>query len=147
MERAIGLSFLVGGVFYILFATATNFYVALIMLAVAHMGGSTLWVFSTVLLQGVEDEFRGRVFAAELMLMTLAMAASNYAAGIAMDSYGYSPRAVTVAVGLVFMTPGIIWLLTKRWRDKDGPPVVAPVELLPHMSDTDALISHIEREA
>ena len=44
-----------------------------------HCGGSILWVFSTVILQNeVVDRFRGRVFAAELALVTLTMAASNY---------------------------------------------------------------------
>ena len=38
----------------------------------AHFGGAILWVFSTVLLQlEVPDRFRGRVFAAELALVTL----------------------------------------------------------------------------
>ncbi len=52
---------------------------ALIVLGIAHCGGSILWVFSTVMLQrAVVDNFRGRVFAAELALLTLTMAASNY---------------------------------------------------------------------
>ena len=79
-----------------------------------------LWVFSTVLLQSsVEDEFRGRVFAAELMLMTLAMAASNYATGEALDRFGVSPRAAAVAIGLFFLLPGLLWLLTRRLWDRD----------------------------
>ena len=40
---------------------------------------SILWVFSTVLLQlEVPDRFRGRVFAAELALVTLTSSASSY---------------------------------------------------------------------
>ena len=75
-DLIIGVGFLVGGAFYIAFGLANNFALALFVLAVAHMGGSILWVFSTVLLQStVEDQFRGRVFAAEFTLMTLAMAA------------------------------------------------------------------------
>jgi MFS family permease len=120
MQRAIGYSFIVAGVFYIAFGGAINFTLALVVLAVAHMGGSTLWVFSTVLLQaGVEDEFRGRVFAAELMFLTLTMAASNYATGEALDRFRVSPRAVAVAIGLFFMLPGVLWLLTRRWWDRD----------------------------
>ena len=84
------------------------------------MFGSVLWVFSTVLLQAtVEDDFRGRVFAAELTLMTLAMAASNYFTGEALDSFGYSPRTVTVAVGLFFILPGLLWFLTRRLWDRE----------------------------
>jgi MFS family permease len=121
MQRTIGVSFFVAGAFYVLFGVAESFALALVWLALAHMGGSVLWVFSSVLLQStVEDEFRGRVFAAELMLMTLALAASNYATGKALDRFQISPRAVTVAIGLFFIIPGALWLLTRRRWDKDG---------------------------
>jgi MFS family permease len=123
MQRTIGVAFIVGGAFYILFGVAESFPLALLWLALAHMGGSVLWVFSTVLLQSsVEDEFRGRVFAAELMLMTLAMAASNYATGEALDGFRISPRAVTVAIGILFFLPGLLWLLTRRLWDKSPAP-------------------------
>jgi hypothetical protein len=98
------------------FGSATSFILALIVLGVAHMGGSILWVFSTVLLQrSVEDNFRGRVFAAELALLTLTMAASNYVTGELLDRFGISPRVVTIGIGLLFVVPGIIWLITYRW--------------------------------
>ncbi len=119
MQRTIGVSFVVGGVFYVLFGLAESLTLALLWLAIAHMGGSVLWVFSTVLLQStVEDDFRGRVFAAELMLMTLAMAASNYATGVALDRFQISPRVATVAIGLFFVLPGVLWVLTRRWWDR-----------------------------
>jgi MFS family permease len=121
MQRAIGVSFLFAGAFYVAFGWEGRFTLALLWLAVAHAGGSVLWVFSTVLLQSsVEDEFRGRVFAAELMLMTLAMAASNYATGEALDRFQVSPRVVAAAIGLFFLLPGALWLLTRRWWDREG---------------------------
>ncbi|HYN86426.1 MAG TPA: MFS transporter [Pyrinomonadaceae bacterium] len=127
MRRAIGLSFLVGGVFYILFGAATNFYLALVLLAFAHMGGSVLWVFSTTLLQeSVDDEFRGRVFAAEMTLLTLTLAASNYATGEALDRFGLSPRAVAVGVGCVFIIPGLVWFATARWWERPPSSIIAP---------------------
>lgn len=119
MQRAIGFAFIVAGLFYVLFGTSQSFTLALLFLAVAHMGGSVLWVFSTVLLQSmVEDDFRGRVFAAELMLMTLAMAASNYATGEALDRFRISPGVVTAAIGIFFTVPGALWFLTRRWWDR-----------------------------
>jgi MFS family permease len=121
MQRAIGFSFVVAGVFYACFGSARSFALALLWLAVAHMAGSTLWVFSTVLLQAtVEDNFRGRVFAAELTLMTLAMAASNYFTGEALDRFGYSPRTVTIAIGVFFTLPGLLWFLTRSAWDRDS---------------------------
>jgi MFS family permease len=119
MQVSIGISFLIGGVGYIAFGSATNFVLALIVLGVAHTGGSILWVFSTVLLQrDVEDSFRGRVFAAELALLTLTMAMSNYATGELLDRFRLSPRAVTIGIGAFFMFPGVAWFLTQRWWDQ-----------------------------
>jgi MFS family permease len=120
MQAMIGLSFLVGGIFYAAFGVATNYALAILMLLVAHMGGSILWVFSTVLLQtAVEDNFRGRVFAAELALFTLTMAASNYVAGELLDRFNYSPRAVTIGIGVLFLLPGFLWFATARWWDRE----------------------------
>lgn len=120
MQISIGIAFLIGGVFYILFGTATSLIFALIVLGIAHCGGSILWVFSTVMLQrSVADNFRGRVFAAELALVTLTMAASNYATGEFIDRFGISPRWVTAGVGTVFLMPGIVWFLTQRWWDRE----------------------------
>ena len=120
MQASIGIAFLIGGVFYIAFGSATSFVLALIVLGIAHCGGSILWVFSTVLLQrSVEDKFRGRVFAAELALLTLTMAASNYTTGELLDRVGISPRWVTVGIGTFFMMPGFAWFLTQRWWDQE----------------------------
>ena len=129
MQTAVGIAFLIGGTFYIAFAVSRSFAWALVFLAVAHMGGSILWVFSTVLLQKtVEDNFRGRVFAAEMALVTLTMATSNYVVGELMDRFGISPRWVTAGVGIFFLLPGITWFLTKQWWDRKER-AIAPVKI------------------
>ncbi len=118
MQQWIGFGFLLGGIFYIAFGRATVFVFALIVLGTAHMGGSIVWVFSTVLLQRtVEDQFRGRVFAAELALLTLTMAASNYIAGEMLDRFNFSARAITVGMGVLFLIPALLWFITERWWD------------------------------
>jgi len=134
MQIAIGIAFLIGGTFYFAFAVSRSFAFALLFLAIAHCGGSILWVFSTVLLQqNVEDQFRGRMFAAEMALVTLTMAASNYLVGELMDRFGFSPRVVTAGVGAFFLLPGLIWFATeKRWDRKDlfaAPAITKPEEL------------------
>jgi hypothetical protein len=120
MQASIGIAFVIAGLFYVLFGSATSFVFALFMLGVAHCGGSILWVFSTVMLQrGVIDNFRGRVFAAELALLTLTMACSNYATGELLDRFRFSPRVVTIGIGIFFLMPGLTWFLTQRWWDRD----------------------------
>jgi hypothetical protein len=60
-------------------SAAPNLAVAALCVLVAHLGGSILWVFSTVLLQmEVPDRFRGRVFSVELALMTITLSISSY---------------------------------------------------------------------
>ena len=120
LQTSIGIAFLIGGAFYMAFGASTSFAMALIVLGIAHTGGSILWVFSTVLLQrSVEDNFRGRVFAAEMALLTLTMATSNYFTGELLDRFNISPRVVTIGIGTFFLIPGIMWFLTQRWWDKE----------------------------
>jgi Na+/melibiose symporter-like transporter len=127
---SIGVAFLIGGIGYIAFGATTSFIFALVVLGVAHTGGSILWVFSTVLLQrGVEDSFRGRVFAAELALLTLTMAASNYLTGELLDRFRIPPRVVTIGIGAFFLLPGIVWFITRRWWDLDGKERVSSLKI------------------
>jgi predicted MFS family arabinose efflux permease len=126
MQASIGVSFVIAGIFYSAFGSATSFVFALIVLGIAHCGGSILWVFSTVMLQrSVEDNFRGRVFAAELALLTLTMAASNYVTGELLDRFQISPRIVTVGIGIFFLIPGVTWFLTQRWWDREKRPALS----------------------
>ena len=79
----------------------------------AHMGGSTVWVFSTTLLQlHTEDRFRGRVFAADLGLGSLTFAVTAYLAGRFLDA-GISARTVATSTGLLMLVPAAIlaWAL------------------------------------
>ena len=95
LALGIAAGFFVAGGFYLVFAAVDNLPLALVVLLVAHMGGSTLWVFSTTLLQmAVPDALRGRVFAAELALMTLGLTLSNFVTGWALDTLGWSPRTL-----------------------------------------------------
>ena len=80
---------------------------------VAHAGGSTVWVFSTTLLQfHTEDRFRGRVFAADLGLGSLTFAVTAYLAGRFLDA-GISARTVATSTGLLMLLPAAIlaWAL------------------------------------
>jgi hypothetical protein len=115
MALGIGAGFFVAGGLYLVFAVVVSLPVALLVLVVAHMGGSTLWVFSTTLLQMlVPDTLRGRVFAAELALMTLGLTASNFVTGWALDTVGLSPRTLAAVLGALCFLPGGVWMLLQR---------------------------------
>ncbi len=119
MRRAIGPAYFVVGLFYVGLALSGTLPLAAVCVLLAHFCGSILWVFSTVLLQmEVPDAFRGRVFAAELALVTLTSSISSYVTGYALDRLGWSPRSLALALGLGFAVPGLLWLIMNaRWHD------------------------------
>src|SRR2546423_2637417 len=103
LRRTIGPAFLTIGAFYMVLAGAPSLPIAAAAVLCAHFGGSILWVFSTVLLQmEVPDRFRGRVFAAELALVTLTSSLSSFGTGYALDRIGWSPRALAFTLGAMF---------------------------------------------
>jgi len=80
----------------------------------AHMGGSTVWVFSTTLLQlHTDDRFRGRVFSADLGFSMLTIAAGAYLCGRLLDA-GVAARTVATYTGLVMLIPAALWALALR---------------------------------
>jgi hypothetical protein len=123
LRRAIGPAYFVIGVFYAALSGAPGLLTAAVCVLLAHFGGSILWVFSTVLLQmEVPDAFRGRVFAAELALVTLTSSASSFLTGRALDG-GTSPRSVSLWLGALFFVPGVLWLvILSRWKESEVPP-------------------------
>lgn len=115
LRRAIGPSFLITTAGYIAFSGAPNLAIAMLVVGIAHMGGSIQWVFSTALLQmHVPKQLQGRIFAIELALLTFTTAVSSYMIGLA-DDAGWEPRTIALVVAGVFMVPGII-LTFLLWR-------------------------------
>ncbi len=90
---------------------------------VAHAGGSTVWVFSTTLLQlHADDRFRGRVFAADLGFSMFTIAAGAYICGRFVD-WGISTRTVATATGVAMLFPAGLWLLSLRSKQSRKLPV------------------------
>ena len=109
MYWAIASGFLVGGTFFVALGHSWSLASAGACLFAGRMGGSLLWVFSTVLLQrAAADRFRGRVFAAEGALCTLTMALSGFAVGAAVD-HGVSAFTAATILGAISLTIGIAW--------------------------------------
>ncbi len=115
MRRAIGAAFFISSLAYFLFSLAPGIVLAAICVFLGHIGGSIQWVFSTTLLhRRVEDAFRGRVFAAEMGLLTLVLSLSTWCTGIALDS-GFSPRLIVAVLALFFLLPGSFWVFYLRY--------------------------------
>lgn len=115
MQRSIAISFFVAFFSYLLFSWAPTLAWAACFVFFGHLGGSIQWVFSTTLLQSlVEDRFRGRVFAAEMAILTLVLCCSTYFTGAALD-HGLPPRQVVARLALLFLIPGLLWSLYYRY--------------------------------
>jgi predicted MFS family arabinose efflux permease len=97
---------------------------------IAHAGGSTVWVFSTTLLQlHTNDRFRGRVFAADLGFSMFTIATGAYICGRLLDA-GIPARTVATWTGLVMVIPAALWALTVRnARNKLAPQPDARAEV------------------
>lgn len=117
MARAMRWSFLVAAFFYVGFGSTRSLALAVLCIVLAHLGGSTVWVFSTVLLQrSVPNALQGRIFAAELALFTLTFSVSTYVYGRLLDAAGLDPYALARSLGWVFLVAGAVWgLAERRW--------------------------------
>lgn len=111
---ALAVSMSLYGLAYLGVAATTWFWLALILVAVAHLAGGANWVMSNFALQEeVPDALRGRVFATDMMIATMAVAVSQLIAGVFVDRV--SPRVVVAVCALVTVAYAVFWrLLTMR---------------------------------
>lgn len=117
MWQSLSVSFFLMGTSYVAFSYAPTLPLAALAVFLAHMGGSTIWVMSTALLQmNVADRYRGRVFAVDFGAHMAVAATSNYLVGVGLDDWKFSPRKLAGALGGALLLPGFFWLYAqKRW--------------------------------
>jgi MFS family permease len=109
MRLGILFGYLAGAAGYVMLGHAPGLAIACAGIILAHAGGSTLWVFSSTLLQlQTEDRFRGRVFSAEWALSVVTMSLSSYSAGVLIDR-NVAAATVASATGLAVLIPAVLW--------------------------------------
>jgi MFS family permease len=114
LVRMIGPAYLIAGVCYASLAIVPTIWFAALAVIAAHVFGSILWVSSNVLLQmNVPDEFRGRVFAAELFALAIVQSTVSYLTATALDVFEFSPHVLAAIVGFSLWIPGAYWLLRR----------------------------------
>lgn len=109
---------------YLTLGVSGSIWLALAAVVLSYAGGSTVWVFSTTLLQEqTEDRFRGRVFSADYALLVLAMSAVTYLAGSLID-HGVTAKTVALLTGFAGFAPAVAWALALRlWRPSTVPSI------------------------
>ena len=112
--RAIAWCVLAFGAGYAALALSTSLAAGLLAITFAHLGGGAAWQISTYGLQSeVPDHIRGRVLSADYGFVTLTMALSGLATGIASDRFG--PAAATLSTASVCIIFGAVWAAS-TWR-------------------------------
>ena len=120
LRRQITIGFAIAATGYALFGCAQELSLACACVAFAHLGGSVLWVASTVFMQKhVEDRYRGRAFTAELLAMNLSFAAGAAFAGLLYDWTGSFAHTVWINAALV-LALGATWTYLARGASGPG---------------------------
>jgi predicted MFS family arabinose efflux permease len=116
LQLGIFFGYLVTAVGYGLLGFSRTVWIGGACAMLAHMGGSTVWVFSTTLLQvHTEDRFRGRVFSADLGFSMLTIAAGAFLCGRLLDA-GVAARTIATWTGVVMLVPAALWALAMSAR-------------------------------
>jgi len=116
LRAGILYGFLAAAAGYVALGFTQSTWAAIAVVVVAHAGTSSVWVFSTTLLQiYTDDKFRGRVFAADVGLLTLTLAATSYIAGASID-LGLAPRTFASLTGVLMLLPAALWACELRSR-------------------------------
>ncbi len=117
LRRGILLGFLAAAAGVGSLIVAPNVWAAMACVILAHCGGSIVWTFSTTLLQLYsDDQFRGRVFSADLGICMAMISATAWAAAIAIDA-SVPARLLAGITGLAILLPATAWACAQRlWR-------------------------------
>ncbi|GAB7050354.1 MFS transporter [Catenuloplanes indicus] len=111
----LAISMAVYGLAYASAAFAPWFPLLVALVFVAHFAGGTNWMLSNFALQGaVPDTLRGRVFATDLMLTTIAISISQLAVAATIDHV--APRHIMIASGTVTVLYACGWAIATRNR-------------------------------
>ncbi|MFI7573627.1 MFS transporter [Micromonospora sp. NPDC049497] len=109
----LALSMSLYGLAYLGTSVAGWFPLVLALVFVAHFAGGSNWVMSNFALQGeVPDRLRGRVFATDMMLATLAISVSQLVVASVVDIV--DERVVLAGCGLVTLVYAIGWRVATR---------------------------------
>ncbi len=110
LRRAILAAYLLTAAGLAVMAPLASFALVLLGIFVRGLGGGINWVATThLLMRLVPDRVRGRVFATEFGLFTLAQATSTAVGGWALDHAGLSLSAMLLVLVAALLVPAILW--------------------------------------
>jgi predicted MFS family arabinose efflux permease len=114
--KLLGYFVTVSGVVYLVMSLTIHIsiWLTFALIIIAHSGSAASWVFSTILEQEwVEDEMRGRVFSADMFLLSAALAISTSLAGWLVEYRGIGLSQGMIMFSTAMILVGIAFTL---WR-------------------------------
>jgi MFS family permease len=101
------------GLLYVGVALSPWFGLVLVLITLAHLGGGTNWTVTTYGLQRrVPDVVLGRIFSADAMFVTLAIAVNQALAGVLSDLV--DTRTLVAVFGLASVAYAAVWFAATR---------------------------------
>ena len=108
-----GRSMILDGCGLTLFSLMPTLWSAALVLLAREINFAIWWTAQqTIIMSRTDDRYSGRVFASYETLTTLMMVGSILASGLAADTYGIEPVALTG--GLVITFSGLLWFALRR---------------------------------
>nr|MCS5582795.1 hypothetical protein [Pseudomonadales bacterium] len=91
-----------------------------ILIIISHAASGANWVLSTVLLQErSEDEWRGRMFATDFLLMTSVNGFSTMAASLMLEYTDIGLRSAMLIFAALQIFSGLLWIVITRPGEKE----------------------------
>jgi MFS family permease len=101
------------GALYVLVAVSPWFWLCVVLVACAHLGGGANWTVSTYGLQKrVPDRVLGRISSADFMLVTLVIALNQIVAGVLSEVV--ATRLLIGCFGAASVAYAVVWLTATR---------------------------------
>lgn len=107
----VGASVVFSGAFYVAVGLLPWTLFILVLVAIAHAASGANWVLATMMLQTrTPDQFRGRVFATEWLLVMIADAASILVASMLLETGLVDMRAAVLLFAAIQILSGLLWI-------------------------------------
>lgn len=112
----VGYLIIVSGLVYFLVGISVSYalWITVLLVIIAHSASGANWVLSTVMMQQwVEDEVRGRVFSADMLILSVAFSTSTSVAGYLMENTDLGIQNGIMMFATVMVLSGIAFSM---WR-------------------------------
>jgi MFS family permease len=116
----VGNLIVVSGLFYFLVGATLDLslWLTVVLVIMAHSASGANWVLSTIMMQQwVEDEVRGRVFSADMLILSVAFSSSTSAAGYLMENTTLTIQQGMLIFSSLMVVSGIVF---STWRPNDA---------------------------